>query len=108
MAQPLQALRGAERVDAPMRDVGLLAHDLAPTHGTFRRHLPTRLRLLDADDLGNDVTSAMDDDASADIHALLVHLCFVVHGDVADGHAAHHHGLDVGDRCQHTGAADVE
>src|SRR5512142_3281394 len=32
MPQPLQALRRAERVDAPVGDVGLLAHDLAAAH----------------------------------------------------------------------------
>jgi len=107
MSEPLQALCGAERVDAAVRDIGLLAHNLSPAHRTFRRHFPTRLRLLDAHDLGNDVAGAVDDNASADIDALLVDLRFVVHRDVADGHAPDDHRLDVRDRREHARAAHV-
>ncbi len=107
MAQPLQPLRAAERVDAPVRDVRLLADDLASTHGTLRGHLPARLGVLDADDFGDDIARPMDDNAGSDVHALFVDLRLVVHRHVADGHAADHHRRDVGDRCEHAGAADV-
>src|SRR6266850_1432679 len=74
VAQTLQALCGAERVDAPMSDIGLLAHHFPATHRTSGGHLPAGFRLLDAHDLGDDVASPMDDDPGADVHTLVVYL----------------------------------
>src|SRR4029077_4228002 len=82
VTQPLQPLGRTERVYAAVSDVGLLANDLSPAHGALGRHAPALLRLHHADDLGDHVTRAVDDDARADVHALLIDLSLVVHRDV--------------------------
>src|SRR5712691_10334036 len=107
MAQPLESLRAAERVDASMRDVRLLAHHLSPTHRALGGHAPALLGLFHADDLGYDVARAMDDDARAHIDALLVDLRLVVHGHVANRHTANHHRVHVRDRGEYARAADI-
>ena len=107
MAQELESLRATERVDASVRDVWLLADDLPPTHRALGGHAPAFLRLLDADDLRDDVARAMDDHARAHVDAFLIYLRLVVHRDVAHRDASDDHRLDVRDRRQHAGAADV-
>ena len=107
MPQPLEPLSAAEGIDAAMRDVWLLAHDIAPAHGTIRGHLPAWFGLLDADDLRDHVSGAMDRHARADVNAFLVDLRLVVHGHVADRDPAYNHRLHVRDGSKHASAADV-
>src|SRR5439155_15375843 len=88
-------------------DVWRLAHHVSPAHGALSGHLPARLGLFDADDLGDDITGAVDGHACPDVDAFLVDLRLVVHGHVADGHSSHHYWLHVRDRREHAGAAHV-
>src|SRR4029077_11846646 len=88
VAKSLEALRATERIDASVRDVRLLAHDISPTHRALRGHLPAWLRVLDADDLGDDIARPVDHHLRAGVHALLVDLGLVVHDYVANRNAA--------------------
>src|SRR5690606_31950876 len=60
-----------------------------------------------ADDLGDDVAGALQDDGVADAHVLASDLVLVVQGGVADHDAADSDGMQAGDGGQGAGAADL-
>ena len=108
------ALRGAEQAAAAaVIDAALLARDAAAAHRAFARHAEIRnvavARTIDpADHFGDDIAGAPDDHRVADAHVLAPHLEQVVQRRVRDRRAADEHRLELGDRRQLAGAADLD
>ena len=96
-----------------MVDAGLLAHDAAAAHRARRghaevRHVARPLLPHAADDLGDDVAGAPDDDLVADAHALPAHLEEVVQGRVRNRRSADEDRLELGHRRELAGATDLD
>ncbi len=108
------ALRGAEEAAAAaVVDAALLAHDAAAAHRARRGHaeigdVARALLRHPADDLGDDVAGAPDDDLVADAHAFPAHLEQVVQRRVRHRRSADEHRLELGDRRELAGAADLD
>jgi len=88
VTQPLESLRGAERVMQRCAMYGSSRTTSPPHTGHLAGIFHPGFGSFDADDLGDDVAGPMDHDSRADVHAFLVDLRLVMHGDVADRHAA--------------------
>ncbi len=118
MQDRLLALGRAEQAAraAPV-DLALFARDRAAADRALAaeaRIQVERLRRIgraaledDADDLGDHVAGAPHDHGVADPHVLAPHLLVVVQGRVADRRAADEHRLELRDRRQLAGAADL-
>ena len=119
MFQPLLGLGGADETSgAAADDVGLaalvdLAHGRAVAFGAgvgkcIGLGAGGTLRQHDLDDLRDDVAGALDDDGVADADVLAVDLVLVVQRGVGYDHAADGDGLELGDRRQRAGTADLD
>ena len=114
MAEPLDLLRRADQAaGAAAHDLALLAHRMAAADradGREFERLRVRRPLLQhhRDDLRDDVARALHDHGVADADVLARDLVLVVQRGVGDHHAAHGDGLELGDRRQRTGAADLD
>ena len=120
MLEALDRLRGADqRAGAAAHDVGLpgLLVDLAQSRRSADRADVRKLVRFgargplvehDFEDLRDDVAGALHHDRVADPHVLARDLVLVVQGGVGDDDAADGHRLELGERRQRAGAADVD
>src|SRR5690606_14293163 len=88
--------------------LGLAAADRAVIGEDVRLAALRALRLHYLDDLRNDVTGALDDHVVTLANVLAGNLILVVQRGAGDHHAADGDRLQVGDRRQRAGAADLD
>ena len=120
MLEPLDPLRRADQAAGTAPDHILLAggwidltHRVAAAGWTDGGKAESfcalrALRFNHAENLRNDVAGALDDDGIADAHVFPGDLILVVQRGVLHHHAADGHRLELGDRRQRAGAADLD
>src|SRR4051794_20703896 len=112
MLKPLSDLSGTVRILASQYCLALRTDQDAPTGRTRRRHLKLDLAAIalrgdDLDDLGNHLARALNDHGVADPHVLAADLVFVVQCRARDDDACDGYWLQVRDRSDRAGAADL-
>ena len=114
MAQPLHRLgRADEAAGAAPHDLAFLAHGVGAADRALVGELVLRAATLavgihHADDLRDHVAGALHDHLVADAHVLARDLVLVVQRGVRDHDAADGDRLQLGDRRQRAGAADLD
>ena len=110
--QALGCLRGAVDRDAAIGNLALLTHHARAARGAGLGHLELNgiggAQLKDGPhDLGNHVARLVHHDGIAHAHVLAADLVDVVQGRARDGRAGHQHGVELGHRGKHAGAAHL-
>ena len=113
MEQALLELRRAVDGDAAVGDLAVLVHNWAAAHGTDLGHVPVdRIGRAFVEhrthDLGNDVARLVHDDGVALAHVLAADLVDVVQRGARDGGAGDRHRIELRDRREHAGAANLD